>query len=388
VWEVQLNVPAIIHVKNSLGHKAYKTTRFVQEFLLHSAATEDEAGLRELLALPGVKDMADPNLVCDRNGLSSVHYAAFHGNIRMVQMLIECGANVWAVDRSINYLPITYAISRTKWEVTEELAKAMVAHQPSGSLFKIEGETPEFAGVKVTARWIESALPIVPTLEPLMKLLQAVVKLAEAGTVPLLEDAIKEAKALGVNKDTCVEAEGRKPIIIVEHNSATLRAAMQRNDAEAMSRARTALAEMAKGKLPDIFFLPYKLQLQEYETMEVKVQQVKEGAMVLLERNFTREDLRGLVTAVAECRRHGVPEGNFVKAENRIVQIRSEVATNAKFNPLNTKNNVALGKNVSIEAQGASFARAEHAPRSKYDHRLGSQGWGHQLEHESCHSVR
>ena len=225
VWEVQINVPTIIKAKHSLGHKAYKTSRYVQEFLLYAASVGDEEGLAKLLALPGVREKADADLVRDHNGLSSLHLAAFNGNLAIIKLLLGCGADPWAVDSHHHYHPLCYALSRRKWPASSLLAKEMIIRQPKSKLFDIDGETAtQLTAVRASLRWVavpsdrEAALP----LGQLQTLLGAVVEVVDAGSVPQLERAIARGKEIGLDAATCREGERRRPIIILEDARKTL----------------------------------------------------------------------------------------------------------------------------------------------------------------------
>ena len=79
---------------------------------------------------------ADPNAVKDKTGRAAIHYAARHGNIDMINALIECNADVFSLDRS-NATPVHRALMHRHSKA------AIVLLQKMCSDLKIEREDIE-----------------------------------------------------------------------------------------------------------------------------------------------------------------------------------------------------------------------------------------------------
>ena len=76
LWEVQLNLPSVLAVKKSGGHSVYKTTRHIREDVLLLAMRSDARALKAYNDDPVSRDVADPNAVTDKDGLSALHHGA------------------------------------------------------------------------------------------------------------------------------------------------------------------------------------------------------------------------------------------------------------------------------------------------------------------------
>lgn len=142
LWELQLNVRSMLEAKKQAGHKLYKTTRFVKEMLLFASMEGDAHVLDELLNLPGVKQVANPNAVKDKNGLAAIHHAAFRGDMQIVQQLLdasrmECAADTWAMDNADHGgLPLNYAMQMRHYKVALQLVRGMLKQLPSTGRIK------------------------------------------------------------------------------------------------------------------------------------------------------------------------------------------------------------------------------------------------------------
>mmetsp|Transcript_107486 Transcript_107486/g.302506 ORF Transcript_107486/g.302506 Transcript_107486/m.302506 type:complete len:666 (-) Transcript_107486:205-2202(-) len=89
VWEVQFNTTPLLRVKMGAGHKAYETTRFIHERVLLFAMRSQPLKLRGLVACPGVRPIANPNAVKDKNGLLALHHAALQGSLPLLEVLLD-----------------------------------------------------------------------------------------------------------------------------------------------------------------------------------------------------------------------------------------------------------------------------------------------------------
>jgi len=141
VWEVQLNTVPMLEAKHNAGHKLYKTTRFVQEMLLLICMEGNMDAFHSLLSWQGVKSVADPNAVADKNGLTALHHAAFRGDIDILELLLDGRlisepADPWALDTTPSGgLPLNYAAQMRHWELVENLLRWMVKSPlPPGGL--------------------------------------------------------------------------------------------------------------------------------------------------------------------------------------------------------------------------------------------------------------
>jgi len=125
IWEVQFNTPSMIEAKHRSGHKAYKTSRYIREHVLLFAMRGDEKALRLMTDMPGVRDIADPNAVKDKDGLTALHHAAIRGDKGIAELLLELtpAADAWSVDRC-GQLPLYYAMLRSNAQVTSLITSA------------------------------------------------------------------------------------------------------------------------------------------------------------------------------------------------------------------------------------------------------------------------
>jgi ankyrin repeat protein len=136
LWEVQINTAPMNQVKHRVGHKLYKTTRFIQEMMLLCAMEGDAGALQEMLETPGASAIANPNFVRDKNGLSALHHSALRGDSDMLQMLlsedwVEVAANTWSMDGADHGgLPLTYALAMCHYEVAQVLVDTMAVQAP------------------------------------------------------------------------------------------------------------------------------------------------------------------------------------------------------------------------------------------------------------------
>ena len=91
--ELQLNIDKILDVKEGKGHKQYELVRKVNDDLLDAAMRNDADALSKAL-----QGKAEPNAPRDMYELTPLHYAAHHGNVEMVQGLLDRSANAFAKD--------------------------------------------------------------------------------------------------------------------------------------------------------------------------------------------------------------------------------------------------------------------------------------------------
>eukprot|EP00662_Eupelagonemidae_sp_cell21_P029028 gene29028-34346_t len=74
--------------------------------------------------LPGVRGVADPSEVADKNGLRALHHAAFRGCGGLLRMLLNDGgewvarpADPWRPDDTgLGGLPLNYAARMRHWD--------------------------------------------------------------------------------------------------------------------------------------------------------------------------------------------------------------------------------------------------------------------------------
>jgi len=165
LWELQLNTEPMQEAKKKAGHKLYKTTRFVKEMILFASMEGDANALRDLLAKPGVRELADPNAVKDRNGLSALHHAAFRGDADVLALLLSkdaCSkcADAWALDGTHGGgLPINYAMLMHHYSVALTLARHMADSLPEHIAPASKARLAEVIAAVVDAHETQMNLP-------------------------------------------------------------------------------------------------------------------------------------------------------------------------------------------------------------------------------------
>lgn len=133
LWEVQFNTTAMLHAKHECGHKAYKTMRYVQESLLLHSIRDHPVNLQSLLSIPGVRGVANPNVVADKNGMRAIHHAAFRGSSQCTKLLLDIptSANVFLMD-AYGQLPCKLAMLNLRWDYAATmLLPVMLAKAPT-----------------------------------------------------------------------------------------------------------------------------------------------------------------------------------------------------------------------------------------------------------------
>ena len=115
------------------GHKLYATVRHVQELVLFCAIENDIETLRSMLAIPGARDVIGVNVKVDRNGMRALHHAAFHGNKPLLELLLELGADPFALDKA-SHSALYYAMATFKWDCATLLASKMSEIMPHPTL--------------------------------------------------------------------------------------------------------------------------------------------------------------------------------------------------------------------------------------------------------------
>jgi len=126
IWEIQFNTAPILHVKHRLGHRVYKTTRYIQESLLLFAMRHQLRKLRAILAIEGVRPIARPDQISDKNGLRAVHHAAFQGSTVILELLLALPSppDLFALSAR-SELPLSLALVNLHWAVVKLLLSAM-----------------------------------------------------------------------------------------------------------------------------------------------------------------------------------------------------------------------------------------------------------------------
>ena len=115
------------------GHKLYATVRHVQELVLFCAIENDIETLRSMLAIPGARDVIGVNVKVDHNGMRALHHAAFHGNKPLLELLLELGADPFALDKA-SHSALYYAMATFKWDCATLLASKMSEIMPHPTL--------------------------------------------------------------------------------------------------------------------------------------------------------------------------------------------------------------------------------------------------------------
>ena len=119
VCELQLNIDAMLEIKEGCGHKKYELERKVNDELIHAAMKKNRKGLMKAL-----NESAKPNATRDTYSLTTLHYAAHHGDIEMVDALLSSSADVFAQDNE-GRLPVHRAVLLGHVAVVEALLKTM-----------------------------------------------------------------------------------------------------------------------------------------------------------------------------------------------------------------------------------------------------------------------
>jgi len=127
IWEVQINTAPMLREKNEKGgHKHYATTRYVQESILLASVHGLTPQLQKFFSHPGVNQVANCNLITDKNGLASLHHASFRGDLVCVKLLVDHGANPWKMD-CFGRPPLFYALKFGREDVYNFLSLLMLA---------------------------------------------------------------------------------------------------------------------------------------------------------------------------------------------------------------------------------------------------------------------
>ena len=127
VWELQFNTPQMLEAKHRAGHKAYKTTRYVREMVLLCCIYGRTDVLKELLDRRGVRGVADPNAVSDKDRNSALHHAALQGNVECVELLLGLSppADAWTVN-SAGHVALFHALVHGHTQTGALLLEAML----------------------------------------------------------------------------------------------------------------------------------------------------------------------------------------------------------------------------------------------------------------------
>lgn len=139
VSEMQMNVASMLRAKHMGGHRAYRSTRERNERLLMASiknefSTEtpiqrDEYEGFSIYENVGVKRLlqhgANPNAVKDKTGRSALHYAARHGNVKMIDALLEKNADCFSLDRSYS-MPLHRSLIHRHLDATRVLLNKMI----------------------------------------------------------------------------------------------------------------------------------------------------------------------------------------------------------------------------------------------------------------------
>ena len=119
VCELQFNIDKVLDIKEGSGHKKYELERKVNDELIHAAMKKNRNGLMKAL-----NESAKPNATRDTYSLTTLHYAAHHGDIEMVEALLSSSADVFAQDNE-GRLPVHRAVLLGHVAVVEALLKSM-----------------------------------------------------------------------------------------------------------------------------------------------------------------------------------------------------------------------------------------------------------------------
>jgi len=100
LWEVSV-APIEMWEAKQRTTRTTEAIRYVHERSLLLAVRGDIDSMEAILDQPGVYDAFDPSSVCDKNGFTCLHHAAFRGDTKMCKMLTEkYKANVWQLDNN------------------------------------------------------------------------------------------------------------------------------------------------------------------------------------------------------------------------------------------------------------------------------------------------
>lgn len=117
--ELQINIDALLAVKEGAGHDKYEVERLHNDLMLEAAQMNDASALGQHL-----KKGARPDYKTGV-GFSPLSYAALHDNPSMASSLLKKKANPFKAD-STGQIPLSRAVKQGKFSVSKVLINAMV----------------------------------------------------------------------------------------------------------------------------------------------------------------------------------------------------------------------------------------------------------------------
>lgn len=142
--ELQINVDAMLAVKEGAGHDQYEVERLHNDHMLAAAQMNDASALGQHL-----RKGARSNYTTG-TGFSPLSYAALHDNSLMASYLLENGASTFVSD-STGQIPVARAVLHGKFDVAKVIIKAMkdAVGDPSEPLM-----TTKNARLSIITTWI------------------------------------------------------------------------------------------------------------------------------------------------------------------------------------------------------------------------------------------
>eukprot|EP00746_Dinoflagellata_sp_MGD_P126051 gnl/MRDRNA2_/MRDRNA2_60977_c0_seq2.p1 gnl/MRDRNA2_/MRDRNA2_60977_c0~~gnl/MRDRNA2_/MRDRNA2_60977_c0_seq2.p1 ORF type:complete len:882 (+),score=194.31 gnl/MRDRNA2_/MRDRNA2_60977_c0_seq2:2-2647(+) len=116
--EIQVNIDAMLRVKEGVGHDTYEVERLHNDLMLEAAQMNDASAVWQHL-----KKGARPNYTTGV-GISPLSYAALHDNPSMAQELLKKGANPFRIDGT-GQIPLSRAVLAGKFKVAKVIVDAM-----------------------------------------------------------------------------------------------------------------------------------------------------------------------------------------------------------------------------------------------------------------------
>ncbi|CAE7529320.1 Ankrd17 [Symbiodinium natans] len=126
ICELQLHIRGIIDAKKTGGHKAYRVQREVNELIFEAAVQNSAQDLSNLMKAYDIRRHGTR----DKNGRSSLHYAAQHGSLSSARILLASGSDPWGADDS-GVLPLEVALKGKHFEAACMLLASMLQQEPA-----------------------------------------------------------------------------------------------------------------------------------------------------------------------------------------------------------------------------------------------------------------
>ncbi|CAE7463897.1 unnamed protein product [Symbiodinium sp. CCMP2592] len=125
ICELQLHIKGIIDAKKSGGHKAYRVQREVNELVFEASVQNSAQDLSNLMKAYDIRRHSTR----DKNGRSSLHYAAQHGSLSSARVLLATGSDPWAEDDA-GVIPFEVALKGKYFDAASMLLSAMLQQEP------------------------------------------------------------------------------------------------------------------------------------------------------------------------------------------------------------------------------------------------------------------